>query len=173
MVNVGLATAYSAANLPRVGDRVTIAPDAFFGYQRTGAVSDLLLPGTHARIILESGGVLPQVPIADISPAPPMPDQLPQYRRTDVQSALHRVVLDRLGRTLTLRDAALRVGVNATSTGKWKRKGVVPTDRLQQLADVLDVGADDVRAVLETDRATKSPRALDASLRSPYLYGSL
>ena len=52
-----------------VGERVYIAPDAFFSYRRTGTISDVPEPGTHARVLLESGGIVREVAVEKLSPA--------------------------------------------------------------------------------------------------------
>ena len=141
---------------PRVGERISIAPDAFFSYRRTGTISEMPEPGTHARVLLESGGIVRAAPIATLAPAPTLREQCPRYPERTVREATVRVVLERLGRT-SFRDTAMRIGVTTATIGNWRRKERVPADRLQQLADALNVRAEDIRAILEAETPARLP----------------
>lgn len=138
----------------RVGQRVKVAPHGTVGYERTGRISDLIFcRELFARVILECGGVLPTVGATLLSPAPSIPERLPQYREITAREALHRIVLARLGVALTFKETAHRMGVNVTTISNWNKAGKVSSDRLQQLADVLDVTAAQVRFLLERENA--------------------
>lgn len=140
---------FSAANPPKIGDRVKIERYAGIHYSRTGSVSDVMVKSeTFARVILESGGVVPIVSVVTLSPAPTIREQLPRYRQEDVQKHLAAVVMQMFAETtLSQAEIALRVGVSGATIGSWRRKAV-PADRLQQVADVLEVTALEVEIAL-------------------------
>jgi hypothetical protein len=148
---------FSSTNLPRIGERVKIAPYGTYDFERTGIVRHVI--ADEAKIHTESNSTI-RVNLALLSHAPTILEQIKDFAENDVLKAVLRLVVGSLGVTMPLSEVARRSGAELTDVRVWHKRGWVPADRVQQIADILGLDAQNVRAKLKVDLVASLPERL-------------